>query len=85
MQNEIMPNVLIRDLPPETHSVLVRRASAARQSLQAYLTTELERLAGQPTAAEVFAEIEQLAGGRVGFAQAQADLDEARAERNDRF
>lgn len=88
-----MPNVLIRDLPHETHAVLVRRAAAQRQSLQAYLTSELERLAVQPTDEELrqqleesFARLERQGGGHngVGLTAVEA-LDEARAENDARF
>lgn len=57
MHTVSMPNVLIRDLDPAVHSVLAARAEAQGQSLQQYLTTELTRLAGQPTLAELFAEL----------------------------
>jgi hypothetical protein len=56
MHTVSMPNVLIRDLDPAVHSVLSARAQAHGQSLQQYLTTELARLATQPTLAEVFTE-----------------------------
>ena len=52
-----MPNVLIRDLPPEVHAVLVRRAEAAGQSLQQYLVAELTRLANCPTMSELIEQI----------------------------
>jgi plasmid stability protein len=35
-----MSNVLIRYLPPDVHSKLQRRADAAGQSLQHYLTAD---------------------------------------------
>lgn len=57
MHTVSMPNVLIRDLAPEVHSVLAGRALAAGQSLQQYLTGELTRLAQRPTNAELFARI----------------------------
>ena len=40
-----MSNVLVRDLPDDVHAGLQRRAAAAGQSLQQYLTAELTRLA----------------------------------------
>lgn len=57
MHTVSMPNVLIRDLDPAVHAVLVARAEAQGQSLQQFLTTELTRLAGQPTLAELFSEL----------------------------
>ena len=84
-----MPNVLIRDLPPEVHAVLVRRAEAAGQSLQQYLVATLARLVATPTPEELFARLELLAAqsgtsGRVGFRTAAADLAEERADRDRR-
>jgi antitoxin FitA len=76
-----MTNVLIRDLPDDVHAGLQRRAADAGQSLQQYLSSELTRLATMPTLQEVLARIRQHSGGRVGLANAVADLDEARAQR----
>lgn len=53
LHNVSMPNVLIRDLAPDVHAVLSRRAKDAGQSLQQYLSAELTRLARTPTNAEV--------------------------------
>ncbi|HWK76673.1 FitA-like ribbon-helix-helix domain-containing protein [Microbacterium sp.] len=53
-----MPNVLIRDLPPQVHAVLVRRAEQNGQSLQQYLTQELTQLARVKNNAELMAEID---------------------------
>lgn len=53
-----MPNVLIRDLPPQVHALLVRRAEQNRQSLQQYLTQELTRLARAKNNAELMDEID---------------------------
>ena len=77
-----MPHVLVRDLPEDVHRKLTERARASGTSLQKYLSSELARLARTPTIEEVVARIEQSSGGRVGFAQAVADLDEIRAERD---
>ena len=76
-----MANVLIRDLPADVHASLQRRAEAAGQSLQQYLTSELSRVAQSPTMAEVMERIEQRSGGRVGFETAVDDLDDERAPR----
>jgi plasmid stability protein len=76
-----MPNVLIRDLPDDVHANLQRRAAAAGQSLQQYLTDELERVAQSPTLAEVIERIEQRSGGRIGFDAAVADLQDERSRR----
>ena len=77
-----MPNVMVRNLPTDVHQTLIERAEAAGTSLQKYLSSELARLARTPTLDEIIARIEQDSGGRVGFAQAVADLDETRAERD---
>ena len=77
-----MPHVLVRDVPEDIHRKLTQRARASGTSLQRYLSAELARLAETPTLDEIIARIERSAGGRVGFAQAVADLDEIRAERD---
>ncbi|MCY4422807.1 MAG: hypothetical protein OXC06_07030 [Acidimicrobiaceae bacterium] len=77
-----MPHVLVRNLPEDVHQKLTERARTSGTSLQRYLSAELTRLAETPTVDEVIARIERHAGGRVGFAQAVADLDEIRAERD---
>jgi antitoxin FitA len=74
-------NILVRDVPEPVHEELVRRATAAGQSLQQYLTAELTRLATTPTLGEVLARIDQRRGGRVGLGQAVDDLDAERAAR----
>ncbi len=58
MHNVSMPNVLIRDLPPQVHAVLVRRAEQNGQSLQQYLTQELTQLARAKNNAELMDEID---------------------------
>ena len=76
-----MPNVLIREVAPETHKKLVERAASRGQSLQAYLQIELARLAAADTVEEIFARVRAMKGGRVGFDEAVRDLEEARNER----
>lgn len=76
-----MPNVLVRDLSDQVHTVLQRRAEQRGQSLQQYLAGELTRLAERPSLIEVLDKIERRRGGRVGFAQAAEDLTEVRARR----
>jgi plasmid stability protein len=73
-----MTNVLVRDLPEETHHELLRRAEQRGQSLQQYLAAELTRLAASPTLDDVLQRIDARRGGRVGFAQAAADLSDER-------
>jgi plasmid stability protein len=76
-----MPNVLVRDLPEDVHARLQRRAQAAGQSLQQFLTTELTRLATAPTIDDVVARISRRRGGRVGLDTAVDDLTGERARR----
>lgn len=76
-----MTNVLVRDLSDETHRELLRRAEQRGQSLQQYLAAELTRLAGSPTLDDVLRRIDTRSGGRVGLAQAAADLTADRAGR----
>lgn len=78
MHNASMPNVVVRELPEDVHAELVRRAEAAGQSLQQYLSGELTRLASTPTVAEVIARVARRRGGRVGLERAVADLDAER-------
>lgn len=77
-QTASMPNVLIRDLPPQAHARLVQKARVAGQSLQQYLLTELIRLSGERTMDEVLADIARHEGGRVGLSTAVETLHGAR-------
>lgn len=85
MHNASMPNVTIRELPPEVHSVLVRRAEEAGMSLQQYLTSELTRLAERPTMKEVLDRVRQQSGGTVGLVEAVAALHSEREDRDQRL
>jgi len=76
-----MPNVLVRGLTEETHRGLLRQAEERGQSLQQYLAAELTRLASIPTLEDVLRRIETHRGGRVGLAQAAADLTDERSRR----
>ena len=57
-----MPSVQIKNVPPNVHLVLRRRAVNAGQSLQEYLLARLVEEAQTPTLEEVF----DRAGGRSG-------------------
>jgi hypothetical protein len=76
-----VPNVLIRDVPDDIHASLQRRAEAAGQSLQQYLSSELARVAQTPTMNEILARIGERSGGRVGLDTAVDDLHDERARR----
>ena len=45
--------ITIRNVPDEVRDVFATRAARKRQSMQAYLLTELERIASKPTNEEV--------------------------------
>lgn len=76
-----MPNVLVRNVPDEVHAALLRRAERSGQSLQQYLATELTRLAERPTVDELLDRVDGRQGGRIGLAQAAADLAAEREQR----
>jgi len=78
--NASMKNVLVRDVPDDVPRQLQRRADAAGQSLQQYLSAELTRLATTPTMADVLDRIARRRGGRVGLSTAVTDLDQARTD-----
>lgn len=66
-QNGAMPSVQIKDVPADTHAVLVMRAAAAHQSLQEYLRSKLIEDAATPTMAEALAEIGTRVRGKFTF------------------
>lgn len=76
-----MPSIQVKDVPPEVHLTLRRRAAAAGMSLQEYLLSRLKVDAATPTLDEVL----DRAGGRAG---GKATLDSAvaavRADRDGR-
>lgn len=57
-----MPSIQVKDVPPDVHAVLRRRAADAGMSLQEYLLTRLVTEARRPTLDEVL----RRAGGRSG-------------------
>ena len=81
MYNACMPNVQVRDVPDDVHEALVRKAELAGQSLQQYLSAQLERIATIPTIDEVIDRIERRPKGRLSRASAVAALDDERARR----
>jgi plasmid stability protein len=74
----LMPTVQVKNVPPEVHAVLRRRAAAAGQSLQEYLLARLVEDAQQETLDEVLARAGQRAGGSVPFDFAVQTLREDR-------
>ncbi len=76
-QDASMVNVLVRDLSPEVHAGLVKRAAANGMSLQQFLLTELSRVAERPTMAEVIARIERRLDRSPARTSAEDDWDGA--------
>lgn len=76
-----MPSVQIKDVPPETHAVLRRRAAAAHQSLQEYLRTRLIDEAATPTVDEIMQRAGGRAGGSIPYTSAVETLREDRDRR----
>jgi len=62
-----VPSIQVKDVPPDVHAVLRRRAAAAGQSLQEYLLARLVAEAELPTIDEVLDRAGARAGGRVDF------------------
>lgn len=80
-----MPNIQVRDVPPDVHARLVARAARRGQSLQQYLAGELAGLATAPTLDDVIDQIEARANGvRLTVADVIDSLDVERAERDRR-
>jgi plasmid stability protein len=75
-----VPSVQIKNVPPDVHRVLRRRAAAEGQSLQAYLLAQLTEQASRPTLEELFDRIgSERSGGSMSLAHAasmvRADRD----------
>jgi plasmid stability protein len=74
-----VPSIQIKNVPPDVHRTLRRRAAEAGMSLQEYLLAELTERARQPTLEEIFRDIEREATG------VRVDMDEiVRLIREDR-
>jgi plasmid stability protein len=65
-----MPSVQIKNVPPDVHGVLRRRAAKAGQSLQEYLLSYLTDEARRPTLDELFQDREERSGGSLSFESA---------------
>jgi plasmid stability protein len=76
-----MTSVQIKDVPPDVHATLRRRAAAAGKSLQEYLLERLTEEAQAPTLDEVLDRAGGRAGGSVTF---KAAADHLRSERSRR-
>lgn len=58
-----MPSVQIKNVPPDVHGVLRRRAALAGKSLQQYLLEQLTKDARRPTLDELFQDRTERSGG----------------------
>ena len=76
-----MANVLVRNLPDETHTLLQQRAAREGKSLQQFLVAELQRLAERPSIQEVLERARKQSGGQIGLAEAAEYLTEERRQR----
>jgi plasmid stability protein len=74
-----VPSVQIKNVPPDVHRVLRKRAAEAGQSLQEYLLAQLTEQAQEETLDEVLDRAGGRAGGSLGFAFASEAL---RADRD---
>ena len=60
-----MPSIQVKDVPPDVHAVLRRRAAEAGMSLQEYLLGRLVEQARRPTLDEVLLRASGRSGGSV--------------------
>ena len=81
MYHACMPNVQVRDVPPEVHAALVRRAERAGQSLQQFLAQQLAAIAATPSVGEVLDRIERRPKGHLAADAALEMLEHDRARR----
>ena len=65
--------IQVRNVPPELHAELVRRARLAGTTLTAYVQDILEREVGRPPAEEIFARI-RARTGRLGRTQSTEEI-----------
>jgi hypothetical protein len=68
----------IKNVPPDVHATLRRRADAAGQSLQGYLLASLEEQARKPTIGELFDRAARRTGGSLPLDYATRVIREAR-------
>jgi antitoxin FitA len=76
-----MPSIQIKNVPPDVHRVLRRRAAEAGMSLQEYLLAELTEQARRPTLDEVLEDAGRDSGGRVSVDFAVKAIREERDRR----
>jgi plasmid stability protein len=73
-----MPSVQIKNVPPDVHLVLRRRAATAGQSLQEYLLASLTQQAQEQTLDEILDRAGARAGGSLGLSFAAKTLRDER-------
>jgi len=81
-----MTLIQIRDVPESVRDGLARKAAAAGQSMQAYLLSELSKLAERPSMAEIIQRAQARAratGSTVTMDDAVAAVREARDRRQE--
>ena len=77
-----MPSIQIKNVPPEVHQILRRRAAEEGMSLQEYLLAKLTEEARQPTPKEFWERVGQrTGGGRMSLKEA---VEYIRADRDAR-
>lgn len=82
-----MPNIQVKNVPPEIHAILRDRASASHQSLQEFILETLIKSAEMPTNKEIFerfrVEMDALHGDRPPVTRQDIldAIDEGRASR----
>ncbi|HKH88279.1 MAG TPA: hypothetical protein VKA05_05625 [Acidimicrobiales bacterium] len=76
-----MPSVQIKDVPPDVHAELRRRAALAGQSLQEYLLGRLEEEVRHPDLRDLLDRAGSRSGGRVPFDVAVTIIREDRQTR----
>jgi antitoxin FitA len=76
-----MPSIQIKNVPPDVHRVLKRRAAEEGMSLQEYLLAKLTEDARQPTPKEFWERVGQRTGGNISLKEATEFI---RAERDAR-
>jgi antitoxin FitA len=76
-----MPSIQVKNVPPDVHRILRRRAAEAGMSLQEYLLAELTKQARQPSLEEVLERAGSRTGGRLSAEDAVRFVREDRDSR----
>jgi hypothetical protein len=76
-----VPSIQVKDVPPEVHAELRRRAAAAGQSLQEYLRARLIEETSRPSLDEVLDRAGSRSGGHFTFDDVVEILREERDSR----